>query len=184
MSKKTKQDDLEEVKSDLDVEQCDAEQPAAEALTPAQLQQALAEKTVEAEEYYQQLLRLQAEFDNFKRRTKQEKADIIEFALEELVVDLLPVLDNFDRALTAVNNPGEDFVSGVDLIYRQLKDILTNRGLEVIPALEEKFDPNHHEAVLQVEDENYVENTVTEELRRGYFLKGKVIRAAMVKVAK
>jgi len=184
LAEEIKKDAEEKEANNLDVEGCCAEQQAEGSLSVAQLQQKLAEKTTQSEEYYQQMLRLQAEFDNFRRRTRQEKADILKFADEELITELLPVLDNFDRALAAANSPSEDFVSGVDLIYRQLKEILANRGLETIPTVGEEFDPNHHEAVMQVDSEDYAENIVAEEFRRGYFLKDKVIRAAMVKVAK
>lgn len=187
MSTEIKKDNEGRETNDPGTEDCCAEQQTEqteEVKSLEQLQQELAEKTAQAEEYYQQMLRLQAEFDNFRRRTRQEKADLIKYADEELITELLPVLDNFDRALAAADNTGEDFVSGVELIYRQLKDILANRGLEVIPTVGEEFDPNKHEAVMQVESEEFAENIVAEEFRRGYLLKGRVIRAAMVKVAK
>ncbi len=149
-----------------------------------ELQQKLAEKTKEAEDYYNRLLRTQADFDNYRRRTRQEREELIKFASEDLITELLPVLDNFDRALAAAESTDNEFVSGVQMIYRQLKEILAKEGLAEIPAVGEEFDPNKHEAVMQVESDEHEENIIVEELRKGYALKDKVIRPSMVKVAK
>ncbi len=148
-----------------------------------ELQQQLAAKTNEAEDCYNRLLRTQADFDNFRRRSRQEREELLKFASEGLITELLPVLDNFDRAFAAADKTGKDFVSGVQMIYRQLKEVLAKEGLEEIAAEGEEFDPNKHEAIMQVEADAD-ENIVVEEMRKGYTLKGKVIRPAMVKVAK
>ena len=100
------------------------------------------------------------------------------------MLKLLPVLDNFERALEAEGDSLKDYKSGVEMIYRQFQDVLSLEGVEAIPAVGEPFDPVKHEAVFREESEEYPENTIIEELRRGYVLKDKVIRPSMVKVTK
>lgn len=156
----------------------------AEETDPAVLQKLLAEQTTRAEDYYNRLLRLQAEFENFRRRTRQEKEDFYKYASEQLVCALLPVLDNFERALAAEGESIESFKSGVEMIHRQFQEVLAGEGVTAIPAVGEPFDPARHEAVLQGESAEHPDNTVMEEFRRGYVLKDRVIRPAMVKVAK
>jgi molecular chaperone GrpE len=138
----------------------------------------------EAEETYQRLLRLQADYDNFRRRTRLEKEEIVKYASLSLVEKLLPVLDNFERALAAAQHAAdlESFAKGVDMIHRQLADVLAQEGLEPIKAVGEPFNPEVHQAVMQVESEEYDDNVVVEELQKGYKLKEKVIRPSMVKV--
>lgn len=157
---------------------------AAEENDPAVLRKLLAEQTTRADENYDRLVRLQADYDNFRRRTRQEKEEIYKYTSEKLVSALLPVLDNFDLALSAEGNSIESFKSGVQMIYKQLLDVLAAEGVAQIPALGEQFDPQVHEAVLRAESEEHPDNTVIEELRRGYYLKDKVIRPSMVKVVK
>lgn len=142
-----------------------------------------AQEQARAEEYYRQLLRLQADFDNFRRRTRQEREEWFRQAAEGVVAELLPVLDNFERALGHPGDRLDDFLAGVRMIHRQLEDILAGQGLERIPGMGREFDPNIHEAVARVATEESAENTVVEELRPGYYFKGKVLRPAMVKVA-
>lgn len=148
------------------------------------LNRQLDEKTREAEELVNRLARLQADYENFRRRTKNEKTEYLKYAGEQLITALLPVLDNFELALAAKAEPGENFINGVKMIYRQLQEVLQKEGLTALPAVGEQFDPTKHEAVMQVDNADQPENTVLEELRRGYALHGKIIRAAMVKVAK
>ncbi len=148
------------------------------------LKKRLAEASKKAEEYYHRLARLQADYDNFRRRTRQETESLYKYASEQLVCALLPVLDNFERAMAAEGDALESFKSGVEMIYRQLQDVLAAEGVAVISSVGEQFDPARHEAVLQAETGEHAENTVIEEFRRGYCLKDKVVRPAMVKVAK
>jgi|Deesub1362A_J573_1020465.scaffolds.fasta_scaffold00069_66 molecular chaperone GrpE len=162
-------------------------QPAAEAVSDEGQQDLGAQLAVEsarAEEYYQQLLRLRADFENFRRRTRQEREEWFRQAAEEIVAAMLPVLDNFERALAKPGDSLEDFLTGIRMIHRQLGEILAQQGLERIPGTGEEFDPNLHEAVARVESGEVPENTIIEELRPGYYFKGKVIRPALVKVAK
>lgn len=149
------------------------------------LEAELAKAKAKAEEHYEQMLRLQADFDNYRKRTQKEKTEIINFASERIVGDLLPILDNFERAASAAKtNPDiVAFSQGVDMIFRQLQTALSKEGLKAMEAVGQPFDPNLHEAVLRVDSDEHPENTVVEELQKGYFLKEKVLRPCMVKVS-
>ena len=148
------------------------------------LKNQLTEKEALAKEYYNRLARAQADFENLKRRTNKEREQLLKYAAEELIIDILPVIDNFQRALESKNKSSEEFVSGVEMIYKQLLDVLKKAGVEEIKSLGEDFDPNKHEAIMQVESEEYPENKIVEVLRKGYILKDKIIRPAVVKVSK
>ncbi len=126
-------------------------------------------------------LRLQADFTNYKNRTEQEKSNIIKSASEEVMNGLLPVLDNFERALENIEKDTSIY-EGVELIYTQLIDKLKASGLEEIVAEGQEFDPNYHHAVLMEESDKYEKGYVLEVLQKGYTLNGKVIRPSMVKV--
>jgi molecular chaperone GrpE len=151
------------------------------AKTEAELEAA---KT-QAADYYAHLQRLQAEFANFRKRTQKEKEDISKYAAERLIGAILPVLDNFERALDSVKTSQDvaTYAQGVEMIFRQLHDILAKEGLAVIDAVGQSFDPNIHEAILPVATEEYPENTVIEEVQKGYYLKDRVLRPSMVKVS-
>jgi len=161
-----------------------AEEALMEGNDPALLRQALAEQTTRAEEYFERLARLQADYENFRRRTRQEKEEFYKYASEKLISALLPVLDNFERALVAESSSIDSLKSGVQMIFRQLQEALAAEGVTPVPAVGEQFDPQKHEAALRDESGEHPDNTILEELRRGYYLKDKVIRPAMVKVAK
>lgn len=143
------------------------------------------EKAKLAEERFDRLLRLQAEFENYRKRVSREKSEFIQYALEDLICDLLPVVDNFERALASAHQHDnfQALLQGVEMVYKQVKDVLGKRELEKIETLGEKFDPREHEAVMQVESEEHPDNTVIEESLAGYKLKNKIIRPAMVKVS-
>jgi len=144
----------------------------------------LAEQTARAEDYFQRLVRLQADFENFRRRTAREKEDFYKYAAEQLVESLLPILDNFELALAhGRETPGKLF-EGVEIIYRQIVDTLAAQGLTPIPSVGEIFDPSKHEAVLQEQTGNHPDNVILEELRKGYLFKDKLLRPSMVKVAR
>jgi|SRR5680860_213137 len=145
----------------------------------------LVKTNARAEDYYGQIQRLQADFDNYRKRTQKEKIELIKYASERLVVELLPVLDNFDRAVSAakVNPDFTSFSQGVEMILRQMQTALSKEGLKEMETIGQPFDPNLHEAVLRVASEEHPENTVVEELQKGYYLKEKVLRPCMVKVS-
>jgi molecular chaperone GrpE len=126
-----------------------------------------------------------AEFDNFRKRTEKEKAAMFDMGAKSIVEKILPVIDNFERGLAAVapENREDAFVDGMDKVYRQMLKNLTEAGLEQIEAEGQPFDPNLHNAVMHVEDENLGENVVASEYQKGYTYKGSVVRHSMVQVA-
>ena len=128
------------------------------------------------------LLRTAAEFDNFKKRTEREKAGIAEFAKAGLIKQLLPILDNIDRAAAADSNSAE-YVKGIEMIVKQFLSLAGNIGITEIGGVGDEFNPNLHEAVMHIEDEAFGENVIAEVLQKGYKIGDTVIRAAMVKVA-
>ncbi|WP_342562481.1 nucleotide exchange factor GrpE [Paenibacillus sp. FSL R7-0345] len=138
-----------------------------------------------AEEAQARTLRVQADFDNFRRRTQKEKEELAQYATSKLVTELLPVLDNFERAL--VTAPGgtesEAFTKGINMIFRQLEGVLKSEGLTAMETVGQPFNPEYHQAIMQVESEEHEEGIVTEEVQKGYLLKDKVLRPAMVKVS-
>lgn len=140
----------------------------------------------QAEDYYARLQRLQAEFDNFRKRTQKEKEETLKYAAERVVEAMLPVLDNFERAVSS-SQSSQDFTAfsqGVEMILKQMYNALSKEGLTAIEAVGQPFDPKLHDAVLQVDSEEHPENTVVEELQKGYYLKEKVLRPSMVKVSR
>lgn len=125
-----------------------------------------------------------ADMENLKRRLQNEHQNQLKFMLQSFIEELLPVLDNFERSLN-VSDPSEEvksFLKGNQMIYNQLMDILKKNGVEVIEAQGKEFDPNVHQAVMMVQDENFESGVVVEELQKGYKLKDRVIRASLVKV--
>lgn len=140
----------------------------------------------ELEEVNNRYLRLQADFNNYRKRVEKEKESTYLYASQELICKLLPVIDNFDRALEIKIDETklENFYQGVELVYKQFVDILKDSGLEEIDALNQKFDPNYHHAVAQEESDQHAEDTVMEVFLKGYMLKDRVVRPSMVKVAK
>src|SRR6202049_2495950 len=129
------------------------------------------------------LARAQAEFENVRRRATKEQQDFRDYAAADAIKSLLPVIDSFERALQVKSDPG-DFRSGVELIYKQLQDALAKLGVRAIPAKGEPFDPHVHEAIEMVETSDAADHEVIEELQRGYKMKDRLLRPAMVKVAK
>jgi len=136
----------------------------------------------EKADLYDRLLRKQAEFDNFRRRTERDRSDFLQFAGMDLARELLPVLDDFERALK-VECTDANYAKGVGLIYQRLSDILKKMGVEPLEATGKQFDPNVHEAVVRFPTDEVEDQTVLEEFQKGYNFKGKLLRPAMVKVA-
>ena len=128
------------------------------------------------------LHRALADFDNARRRGEQQRFDYLQFAAKELVRDLLPILDDFERALE-VESPSRDYAKGVELIYQRLYETLKKMGLEPIETAGTKFDPNLHQAVERVPSEDAEDQAILGEYQRGYNFKGKLLRPAMVRVA-
>jgi molecular chaperone GrpE len=137
---------------------------------------------VERADLQDRLLRRQAEFDNFRRRAEKERADVLEYAATDTVRTLLPVADDFERALK-VQSADKEYSRGMELIYQRLIGALTRLGLEAIAAEGQPFDPDVHHAIEMVERDDVEDHTVVGELQRGYNFRGRLLRPAMVKVA-
>jgi molecular chaperone GrpE len=130
------------------------------------------------------LLRTAAEFDNYRKRIERERRDLFESASADAVADMLPIIDNLERALLAASGADDAFRKGVELIHKQMLDLLTRRGAKAIEALGTDFDPNIHQAVEQVLSDEHRDGEVVAELQRGYKLGDRLLRPSMVKVAK
>ncbi|WP_281272332.1 nucleotide exchange factor GrpE [Neobacillus piezotolerans] len=141
----------------------------------------LEQKLAEAENRY---FRLQADFDNYRRRVKLDSEAAEKYRAQSLISDILPTLDNFERALNmeVEGEHAKSLMQGMEMVYRGLLDALKKEGLEPIEAVGKPFDPHFHQAVMQVEDDSFSPNSVVEEFQKGYLLKDRVIRHSMVKV--
>lgn len=149
----------------------------------ARFQSELEAKDKLVQEQVDRVKRLQADFDNFRRRTRQEKEELSAIVSQNLIKELLPLLDNFERALAAnLSAESSSLKDGVEMIYKQFIATLEKNGLEPINAVGQKFDPNFHEAIMRAADETQEDDTVMEELQRGYSVCGRVVRPSMVKV--
>jgi molecular chaperone GrpE len=179
----------------LKTENAQAENGGAEPLVQVETANVSAEqfeelkaRAAKADDNWERLLRTTADFDNFKKRAAREKQDAIRYANEALLEKLVPVLDNFDAALSATqanpNGAAESLQAGVAMIFQQLKKVLTESGLEELDANGQKFDPNFHEAVSQQESADVPEGQVLQQLRKGYKLRDRLLRPATVIVAK
>jgi molecular chaperone GrpE len=159
----------------------------AATVTPEQFEE-LKSRAEKANENWERLVRTTADFDNFKKRAAREKQDAIRYANEALLEKLVPVLDNFDAALSAAQtssaNSAQSLQTGVAMIFQQLKKALTESGLEEVDASGQTFDPNFHEAVSQQESADVPEGAVLQQLRKGYKLRDRLLRPATVVVAK
>lgn len=168
----------------------DASEQAAEqrglAAEVEELRQQLEKKESEARENYDRLLRQVAELENFKKRAAREKGEAIRYANENLIRDLLPVLDNLERAVDHARGGGDGtpLVEGVEMVLKSFLDVLNKHGVTQISAKGESFDPEKHEAIAQVESDNYEPNTVVEEHHKGYYLLDRLLRPSLVSVAK
>lgn len=129
-----------------------------------------------------QMLRLRADFDNFRRRSAKEREELAAVVTQGILTDMLPLLDNFERALLAEGSDLDSFRAGVSMIYKQMTEALAKNGLEVIDTEGKKFDPNFHQAVMRVQDPEKEDDTIEQELQKGYMVKGRVIRPSMVQV--
>ena len=185
MSKKDKEEEIleeEMVEETTPEEEEEQEKEAKENSKIETLKAQLKQEKEKYEEYYEHLKRNMAEFDNFKKRISKEKDMMYNTISADIVGQLLPTLDTFEKALSA-ETTDESFKEGMQMIYKQVIDTLKNIGVEEIEAMNTTFDPNIHEAVMHVEDENYGEKEVVDVFRKGYKIGDKIIRHTMVKVA-
>lgn len=148
--------------------------------------QALKEKAEKSDEYFDKLLRIQADFDNFKKRLEREKGEFVKYANEGIIVEVLRLLDDFERAVEAGKSKRDFDVlyKGVEMISKDMKEFLKKAGVKAIEAKGILFNPHEHEAMMQEETDEFPEDHVIEEFQKGYTLNGRVIRPARVKVAK
>jgi molecular chaperone GrpE len=181
MSEETK-DNPDEPK----VEESSTENAVTSDLELDALRQELAAKELEAKTNYDRFLRQVAELDNVKKRSAREREEISRFANEALIKDLLPVVDNLERAVAHASGGGngKPLVEGVEMILKGLLDVLAKHGVTQISAAGQSFDPSKHEAMAQVESESHEPNSVVEELHKGYTLRDRLLRPALVSVAK
>lgn len=175
--------DEAEAKADAEGEEAsDADAPAENAGPETEDLQQDNKLAAELKEKEDRILRLQADFDNFRRRTAKEKEEISAVVTQGILKDMLPLLDNFERAMAAEATDGEAFQKGVEMIFTQLGEILKKNGLEKIETEGKKFDPNFHQAVMRVQNEELEDDDIAQELQKGYMVKGRVIRPSMVQV--
>ncbi|WP_431308947.1 nucleotide exchange factor GrpE [Halalkalibacter lacteus] len=141
-------------------------------------------RLAEIAELNNRILRIQADYDNFRRRSREEKEAAAKYRAQTVIEALLPVIDNFERALLVKPEAEEakSLLQGMEMVYRQFQDTLKNEGIEVIETVGQTFDPHLHQAVMQVEEEGFDSNQIVEELQKGYKLKDRVLRPSMVKV--
>lgn len=147
----------------------------------------LNEEAAKVKEFQDRLLRLQADFENTRKRLEKEKQDFVKFANEGVILELLNILDDLERAVSLAESKHQDlnaFLKGVEMILAHLYEMLKEFGLEPIQAEGKLFDPHYHEALMQVENRDLPEHTIIEELQKGYLLNDRVIRTAKVKVSK
>lgn len=141
-------------------------------------------KDIQIEELNDRLIRTLAEFDNFRKRSEREKAQMFEIGAKDIIEKILPTIDNFERGLDTISEEEKEgaFVQGIEKIYKQFVSNLQEAGVKTIDAVGKEFDPNLHNAVMHAEDENYGENTISDEFQKGYLYRDTVIRHSMVKV--
>ena len=147
----------------------------------------LKEESQKAKEYWDRLLRVQADFENTRKRLEKEKQDFVKFANEGIIFEMLTILDDLERAVNLAESKHQDlqaFLKGVEMILVHLYDMLKEYGVKPIEAEGKTFDPNYHEALMQVENKELPEHTIVEELQKGYLLNDRVIRTSKVKVSK
>lgn len=147
----------------------------------------LKEEADKAKEYWDKMLRLQADFENTRKRLEKEKQDFVKFANEGIILELLNILDDLERTLELAESGHEDlaaFLKGVEMILAHLYEMLKAYGVVPIEAQGKLFDPHYHEALMQAEDKELPEHTIVEELQKGYLLNDRVIRTSKVKVSK
>lgn len=174
--------DIAEEETKAAAEEVQAEGPAEET-SEESLEEKLEKSERALKEAYDKYIRQVAEFDNFRKRTNAEKAGMYNNGVRDTVEKLLPVIDNFERAVNMAEDKESSVYKGTEMILKQFLEIMASLGVEEIPAEGEPFDPNVHSAVMHIEDESCDENVVVEVFQKGYKLGDKVIRPSMVKVA-
>ncbi len=183
-SGKAETKNTEEKKPEAKTEQADEEDRKTSGEAP-EAEDETAKLQEKIDHLTDQLQRQMAEFDNFRKRTEKEKSSMFDMGARSVIEKILPIVDNFERGLATVPEEEKDdaFISGMDKVYKQLQTELDALGVKPIKAVGQKFDPDRHNAVMHVDDENAGENEVVEEFQKGYTYKDAVVRYSMVKVA-
>lgn len=178
-----KNNEKQKVRIDAEEQEPDVQDVLAEDFEALQAEMAQLQK--DAEEAHNRYLRTLADFDNFRKRQRDEMTRMCDYAREGVIGKILPIMDNFDRALQAAEaqHSYEALVEGVNMTVKQLKDMLEKEGVEPIEAVGQEFNPELHEAMMRVPTEEHPENTIVDEFEKGYTLNGKVLRPAKVRVA-
>lgn len=177
---------MDDTRTRLDLDMSDASETAGAAVAAETPGPSIEEVQRQRDDYYERLLRKTAEFDNFRKRTERERQTLSEAAAADLIQELLPLIDDLDRALKvqAGSEGAEAYRRGVELIYQQIMETLRKRGVRPIEALGAMFDPHVHQAVMHEPSAAHREGEIIEEFRRGYMLGDRLLRPSMVKVAK
>jgi molecular chaperone GrpE len=151
---------------------------------PTAFLKTISELKKQRDDHYDRLLRKQADFENYRKRAEKEKRDFQQYALTDFVLELVAIVDNFDRAVShGEDQAGAEYRKGIDLIHRQLRDLLEKKGLRTMDTEGKAFDPMVHEAILREHHDELPENTILQELQKGYYFREKLLRPAMVKVS-
>lgn len=174
----------QEVRSDQELTSCDAESIEELQKKCEEYRNRAEENKKKGEEYLKNLKLLKAEFENYRKRETQYRENFTKMANKELILKLLPVMDDMDKAIweSKKNDVHESFLEGAELIYRKLLNILEKEGVRQVQAIGEKFDPKYHEAVMAIASPDYEDYAIVEEFRKGYILNDEVIRATQVSV--
>ena len=178
--------DADETQENLDTDTAKSAENSAEAVEPEEIEQRLEAASREAAENYDRLLRVSAEFENYKKRSAREMQDFRRYANQDLVKDLLPILDNLELALKSASEEEKTtngLLEGIELTRQEILRVLEKHNVKQIDALGMPFDPSFHEAVMREETDDHPENTVTNELQKGYLMHDRLIRPSMVAVA-
>ncbi len=177
-----KETEQEETKEEVEEKQTSEEQPKEEKKSKSKKKKD--KKDEQIEELQDQVKRQMAEFDNFRKRTEKEKAQMFEVGAKSIIEKILPVVDNFERGLASIpeEEQGSAFADGMNMIYKQLLNELEQAGVAVIEAVGKEFDPEYHNAVMQVENDELEPGTIAQELQKGYTYRDSVVRHSMVAV--
>ena len=151
---------------------------------PNPLEKTIAQLKAQRDDYYERMLRKHADFENYKKRAEKDKREFQQYALSDFMLELVSILDNFDRALShGEDQASPDYRKGIELIHRQLRDLMEKKGLRAMETEGKPFDPTIHEAILREQHDELPENTILQELQKGYYFREKLLRPAMVKVS-
>ena len=175
-------DEAEEAEAPIAEGEAGAEAPEEPKEEVTLAKEELEKLQAAVQEKEERALRLQADFENFRRRTAKEKEELSAVVTQGILKDMLPLLDNFERAMAAEAKDIDSFKQGVEMIFKQFGEVLVKNGLEHIEVEGQKFDPNFHQAVMRVENPELEDETIAQELQKGYMVKGRVIRPSMVQV--